>query len=153
MRLIAFITNAAFYGRMSLQTVNPAENQLGWYVLAIPVVGVIVIGFMARYGSKAIRGHGIPEAMEQVLTNRSRVSFTRTAPARQAADHMTNHDIGRLPVLTREEPPRLVGIVTRSDILSGYRRRMEESASESPTLTLPGLRQKKKPQSRKTDNG
>ncbi len=80
MRLIAFITNAAFYGRMSLQTVNPAENQLGWYVLAIPVVGVIVIGFMARYGSKAIRGHGIPEAMEQVLTNRSRIPFTRTAP-------------------------------------------------------------------------
>lgn len=73
MRLIAFITNAAFYGRMSLQTVSPAENQLGWYVVAIPVVGAIVIGFMARYGSKAIRGHGIPEAMEQVLTNRSRI--------------------------------------------------------------------------------
>lgn len=73
MRLIAFITNAAFFGRMSLHTVSPAENQLGWYVVVIPVVGAIVIGFMARYGSKAIRGHGIPEAMEQVLTNRSRI--------------------------------------------------------------------------------
>ncbi len=73
MRLIAFITNAAFYGRISLHTASPAENQLGWYVVGIPVLGAIVIGFMARYGSKAIRGHGIPEAMEQVLTNRSRI--------------------------------------------------------------------------------
>src|SRR5690606_12225149 len=28
---------------------------------------------MARYGSKAIRGHGIPEAMEQVITNENRI--------------------------------------------------------------------------------
>jgi len=37
------------------------------------VIGGIIVGFMARYGSKAIRGHGIPEAMEQVLVNQSRI--------------------------------------------------------------------------------
>ena len=41
--------------------------------LAQQRIGAIVVGLMARYGSKAIRGHGIPEAMEQVLTNESRI--------------------------------------------------------------------------------
>lgn len=73
MRLITLITNIAFYGRWSLEHSTPVENQLGWFVVLIPVIGGLIIGVMARYGSKAIRGHGIPEAMEQVLTNRSRI--------------------------------------------------------------------------------
>jgi H+/Cl- antiporter ClcA/CBS domain-containing protein len=73
--LIAFITNFAFYGRFSLTPVEPAGavEHLGWTVVAIPVVGALIVGFMARFGSKAIRGHGIPEAMEQILTNQSRI--------------------------------------------------------------------------------
>ncbi|MEP6985250.1 MAG: chloride channel protein, partial [Chloroflexota bacterium] len=42
-------------------------------VIVIPVIGGIIVGFMARYGHKGIRGHGIPEAMEQVLLNQSRI--------------------------------------------------------------------------------
>ncbi len=72
-RLIGLITNLAFYGRFSTTFVSPADNHLGWGVVAVPVLGGIVVGLMARYGSKAIRGHGIPEAMEQVLTNESRI--------------------------------------------------------------------------------
>ncbi len=49
-------------------------NNLGWWVLVVPVVGGVIVGFMARYGSKAIRGHGIPEAMERVLQNQSRIA-------------------------------------------------------------------------------
>ncbi|HEY1059587.1 MAG TPA: chloride channel protein [Limnobacter sp.] len=75
LKLIAIITNLAFYGRLQAHDVSPADAvaHLGWWVLPIPVVGAVLIGLMARYGSKAIRGHGIPEAMEQVLTNRSRI--------------------------------------------------------------------------------
>ncbi len=73
MKLIAFVTNLSFYGRLSLDFVSPAENRLGLWVIAVPMVGGLIVGIMARYGSKAIRGHGIPEAMEQVLTNRSRI--------------------------------------------------------------------------------
>ena len=72
-RVIGLITNLAFYGRFSTTFVSPADNHLGWGVVAVPVLGGIVVGLMARYGSKAIRGHGIPEAMEQVLTNESRI--------------------------------------------------------------------------------
>ena len=71
--LIAGVTNLAFFGRLSVEGVSPAENRLGWLVVVVPVVGGLVVGLMARYGSKAIRGHGIPEAMEQVLVNRSRI--------------------------------------------------------------------------------
>lgn len=71
--LIAFITNVAFYHRISAQPLSPSLNQLGLWVIVVPVIGGIIIGLMARYGSMAIRGHGIPEAMEQILRNGSRV--------------------------------------------------------------------------------
>ncbi|HEY1554635.1 MAG TPA: chloride channel protein [Kofleriaceae bacterium] len=72
-RAIAFVTNLAFYQRMSTTVISPADNHLGWLVIAVPVAGGIVVGLMARYGTRAIRGHGIPEAMEQILTNESKV--------------------------------------------------------------------------------
>jgi chloride channel protein, CIC family len=71
--LIGFITNLSFYGRVSFDFASPAGNRLGGWVVLVPPAGAIVVGLMARYGSKAIRGHGIPEAMEQVLFNQSRV--------------------------------------------------------------------------------
>src|SRR5262245_12391619 len=71
--LIDLITNLAFYGRFSLESATPWDNRLGLFVVAVPVAGGLICGLMARFGSKAIRGHGIPEAMEQVLTNRSRI--------------------------------------------------------------------------------
>lgn len=75
MGLIAFVTNLAFHGRLSIEAVAPAGavSELGLWVIPIPVVGGLLVGLIARYGSSAIRGHGIPEAMEQVLTNRSRI--------------------------------------------------------------------------------
>lgn len=77
-RMIALITNLAYYGRLSLDRASPGENHLGWLALFVPVAGGIVVGVMARYGSRAIRGHGIPEAMEQILTNESRIPFRMT---------------------------------------------------------------------------
>ncbi|SDG37744.1 chloride channel protein [Chitinophaga filiformis] len=71
--LISLITNLSFYGKFSIEESSPAHNQLGWLVIFIPVIGGLVVGIMARIGSSAIRGHGIPEAMEQVLTNKSRI--------------------------------------------------------------------------------
>ncbi len=71
--LIGLFTNLAFYGRLSLRFVSPAGNHLGLWVIAVPVIGGLVVGAMARWGSRAIRGHGIPEAMEQVLLNESRI--------------------------------------------------------------------------------
>src|SRR5262245_22745377 len=76
--LIGLITNLAFYGRWSTSFTSPAGNSLGWAVVFVPIVGALIIGVIARYGSAAIRGHGIPEAMEQVLLNESRVSPTMT---------------------------------------------------------------------------
>jgi len=71
--LIGLITNLAFYGRLSFSFASPDGNHLGAAVILVPVVGGLIVGLMARFGSKAIRGHGIPEAMEQVLLNKSRI--------------------------------------------------------------------------------
>jgi chloride channel protein, CIC family len=73
LRLIAFFTNAFYYGRMSTVLVSPAGNHLGWFAVLVPVAGGLVIGLMARYGSERIRGHGIPEALESILINGSKV--------------------------------------------------------------------------------
>jgi chloride channel protein, CIC family len=72
--LIGLITNLAFYGTWSAAFSSPANNHLGAFVILIPVIGGVIVGLMARYGSAAIRGHGIPEAMEQILLNQSRVA-------------------------------------------------------------------------------
>ena len=72
--------------------------------------------------------------------------------ARQAADHMVNHNIGRLPVISRQQPHSLVGIVTRSDILSGYRLQMDEAIAEKPTISIPGFKKNKDSIGRKVDD-
>ena len=71
--LIAAITNLAFYQRFSAAPAVPQGNHLGWWVVLVPVVGALIIGLMARYGSEKIRGHGIPEALEAILLGRSRI--------------------------------------------------------------------------------
>ncbi|HUM97667.1 MAG TPA: chloride channel protein [Chitinophagaceae bacterium] len=76
--LINLITNISFYGRVSLNHNSPADNTLGLFVILLPAIGGLIVGLMAYYGSKAIRGHGIPEAMEQILTNQSKIKPTIT---------------------------------------------------------------------------
>ena len=71
--MIGFFTNLFYYQRLSVQLVSPDANTLGAIALVIPVAGGLVVGLMARFGSEQIRGHGIPEAMERVLINGSRV--------------------------------------------------------------------------------
>ena len=71
--LIMLITNLAFYGKFSFGAASPANNHLGGWVILVPVAGSVLVGFMARYGSKAIRGHGIPEAMEKIIMDDSKI--------------------------------------------------------------------------------
>ncbi|MGN6780353.1 MAG: chloride channel protein [Marmoricola sp.] len=74
LRLIGLITNVIFYQRTSTQLVAPgAQHHSWWLILLAPVVGGLVIGLMARYGSEKIRGHGMPEAIEAILLGGSRV--------------------------------------------------------------------------------
>ncbi|MBV8859509.1 MAG: chloride channel protein [Acidobacteria bacterium] len=72
--LIAVITNLAFYQTLSSVFRSPEQHRLGLLVIVVPVLGGLVIGFTARYGSEKIRGHGIPEALEAILFGRSRMS-------------------------------------------------------------------------------
>ena len=69
--LIAVITNLAFFQRWSTAQMELTGHTLGWWVVGVPVIGALIIGLMARYGSEKIRGHGIPEALEAILLGRS----------------------------------------------------------------------------------
>jgi H+/Cl- antiporter ClcA/CBS domain-containing protein len=74
LRLIGLITNAIFYQRLDTSLVAPgATNHNPLVVLFAPIVGGLVIGLMARYGSEKIRGHGMPEAIEAILMGGSKV--------------------------------------------------------------------------------
>ena len=71
--LIGLFTNLAFYHEWSFHFRSPAESHLGLWIIVTPAIGGVLVGFMAKYGSPKIKGHGIPEAMEAVLTSRSRI--------------------------------------------------------------------------------
>jgi H+/Cl- antiporter ClcA len=73
LRLIGLFTNLFYFGRWSTAMVSPVGNHLGVFSVLVPVGGALIIGVMARYGSERIRGHGIPEAIEAILMNGSRV--------------------------------------------------------------------------------
>src|SRR6266436_5779193 len=72
-KLIGLFTNIVFYHRFVAEFTSVGQHHLGAWVILVPVAGGLVIGVMAKYGSSKIKGHGIPEAMEAVLTNRSRI--------------------------------------------------------------------------------
>ncbi|RNI32760.1 CBS domain-containing protein [Hanamia caeni] len=71
--LIALITNILYYQTFDFTLVSPRNNTIGWWAVLIPMAGGLIVGFMARYGSERIRGHGIPEAMETILVGGSKV--------------------------------------------------------------------------------
>ena len=73
LRLIGLFTNLFFFQRWDFALVSPAGNRLGAVEILVPVAGALIVGFMARYGSDRIRGHGIPEALESILIRGSRV--------------------------------------------------------------------------------
>lgn len=71
--LIGLFTNLSYYHTWSFHFRSPEHTPLGFWIILIPVVGGVIVGFMAKYGSDKIKGHGIPEAMEAVLTSRSKI--------------------------------------------------------------------------------
>ena len=73
-KLIGLFTNIFFFHRWSADFTSAQHNHLGWMVIFIPVIGGLIVGVMAKYGTSKIKGHGIPEAMEAVLFNRSRIA-------------------------------------------------------------------------------
>jgi len=76
LRAIAFATNAFYYHRLSLAMVGPAGSPLSpWIMPLVPVIGGMIVGFIAHYGSDKIRGHGIPEAIEAILLRGARVDL------------------------------------------------------------------------------
>jgi H+/Cl- antiporter ClcA len=74
LRLIHFFTNLFYFQQFSFAETIPADNTLGVVAILVPVIGALIIGLMARFGSERIRGHGIPEALEAILIGRSRMS-------------------------------------------------------------------------------
>ncbi|GAB3588382.1 chloride channel protein [Calidifontibacter terrae] len=74
LRLIALVTNLVFYGQFATEMRAPgAMHHPWWLILCAPVIGGLIVGVMARYGSEKIRGHGMPEAIEAILVGGSRV--------------------------------------------------------------------------------
>jgi H+/Cl- antiporter ClcA/predicted transcriptional regulator len=73
LKLIGLFTNLFYFHRLATDAMRPADSALGLWSVAVPVVGALIIGVMARFGSDRIRGHGIPEALEAILIRGSKV--------------------------------------------------------------------------------
>jgi H+/Cl- antiporter ClcA/predicted transcriptional regulator len=75
LRLIRLFTDLFFFHSWSAAAHSPADNQLGFWAIPVPVIGGLIVGLLARFGSEKIRGHGIPEAIEAILFGKSRMSL------------------------------------------------------------------------------
>ncbi|TSE09418.1 chloride channel protein [Mesorhizobium intechi] len=73
LKLIRLATNIAYFGQFTLAELKLQDTPLGLAAVVVPVIGALIIGLMARYGSEKIRGHGIPEAIEAILLGRSKL--------------------------------------------------------------------------------
>ena len=126
-KLIALATNLSWFGRFSFVTVSPANAVLGPWTVAVPALGGLAIGLMARFGSEKIRGHGIPEAIEAILIGGSRMrSESRGAQAAVVGD-LDRH---RRPVRRRRtdhHDRRRARLAVRA-MLPSERRRAEDPA-------------------------
>src|ERR687889_1764822 len=80
LHLISILTNLALFHRLSTEGRSLAALDPGWSLFVAAVLGAAVISLLAKW-APVIRGHGIPEAMEAVLTKQSRIA-PRTAIAK-----------------------------------------------------------------------
>ncbi len=71
--LIRLVTNIAYFGAFTQADLKLSQSPLGVAAVLVPVIGSLIVGLIARYGSEKIRGHGIPEAIEAILLGRSRL--------------------------------------------------------------------------------
>jgi CIC family chloride channel protein len=74
-RSIGFFLNLVWFHRFAFTLVEPHNSPFAgrWWTIFLPMIGAAVIGLMLKYGSKAIGGHGIPEAMEAVMYKESKL--------------------------------------------------------------------------------
>ncbi|RSL19403.1 H+/Cl- antiporter ClcA [Edaphobacter aggregans] len=72
--LIRLATNVFYFHQFSFANTSPADNTLGWKAVFAPVIGGLLIGVIARFGSEKIRGHGMPEAIEAIVFKGGKVA-------------------------------------------------------------------------------
>ncbi len=65
--LIGLVTQIVYNGRFSFAITAPDPRHWGPLSIVIPVVGGLIVGLIARFGTDKIRGHGIPEAIHSIL--------------------------------------------------------------------------------------
>src|SRR5256885_5342735 len=130
-KLIGFFTNLFYYQRFAIgEMTSPAGNQLGVWAVFIPIIGGLIIGLMARYGSEKIRGHGIPEALEAILIGRSRME-ARVAVLKPLSSALS---IGTGGPFGAEGPIIMTGGAFGSLFAQGF----HMSAAERKTLLVAG---------------
>ena len=75
----------------------------------------------------------------RALLRRSAAIVFEDSTLREAADHMVREGVGRLPVVSRDEPRKVLGMLTRSDLLTAHRQRLDEVDLAEQHLDLRAL--------------
>ncbi len=130
LKLIAIATNLFWFGRLSVDAADMAAVPAGPLMVVTPVVGGLIVGLMARFGSDKIRGHGIPEAIETILFGESRLSL-KVAILKPLSSAVS---IGSGGPFGAEGPI----IMTGGAIGSLFAQRFRLSAAERKTLLVAG---------------
>jgi CBS domain-containing protein len=70
----------------------------------------------------------------QALITRAPLVVREDHTLREAADHMVESQVGRLVVVGMQAPHRMVGIITRGDLLAAHAKRLKEAREASRHL-------------------
>jgi CBS domain-containing protein len=98
----------------------------------------VLLGVVTRHNVlEAEQGDG--EIVRRLLKRPPAVAFDNSS-LREAADLMVKEGVGRLPVVSRAEPGKVVGILTRSDLLSAHAGRLDENAQRRTHMKIPFVR-------------
>ncbi len=78
LQLISLATNLFYFGHFSFLAIEPFDrggptHHMPWYLAFVPILGGLIVGLIARFGSPRVRGHGMPEAVETIVFNQGKV--------------------------------------------------------------------------------
>jgi CIC family chloride channel protein len=95
----------------------------------------LLVGLLTRRDILNAKGNA-SETLRSLI-RRPVVAVFADNTLREAADLMVIHHVGRLPVVKREEPRRVVGVVSRSDLLGAHAPRLEQANAMHGRLLSP----------------
>jgi CBS domain-containing protein len=139
LKLIALATSLAYFHEWSTSHDSPAGHSLGWTAIFVPIVGGLIVGLMARFGSERQGSWHTGSDGDDLGGREQGATAYPDETLRDVADRMAAEQVGVLPVVRRGAPDQLQGIITQFDLLAAQQRILDEERHRERVLSVTPL--------------